>query len=56
MWTNWTMVGTIGICIPMILAMKESYNRLDVDEVNPTMASINVEITVPDPPPSVQAA
>lgn len=30
---NWTMIGSIVVCIPILLLYKESYNRLDLDTV-----------------------
>lgn len=30
---NWTMIGGIVVCIPILLLYTESYNRLDLDTV-----------------------
>ena len=32
-WMNWTMIGSIVVCIPILFLYKESYNRLDLDTV-----------------------
>ncbi|KAK7495629.1 hypothetical protein BaRGS_00013076 [Batillaria attramentaria] len=45
-WTNWTIVGASGICLPLLLLMKEQYNRLEIDEHNP---SLTAEIIIPPP-------
>ena len=31
-WENWALLGAIFVCIPVLCLMKESYNRLSVDE------------------------
>ncbi|KAL4228584.1 Solute carrier 49 member 4 [Mactra antiquata] len=31
MWENWCLIGAIFICVPVLLTMKEKYNRLDID-------------------------
>jgi hypothetical protein len=41
------IVGTSGVCLPLLLLVKEQYNRLTVDELHP---KVNAQITVPDPP------
>jgi hypothetical protein len=46
-WTNWMIVGTSGVCLPLLLLVKEQYNRLTVDELHP---KVNAQITVPAPP------
>ena len=46
LWTSWAIVGTSGVCIPLLLLLKEQYNRLEVDEVR---SSLNVEVDVPPP-------
>ncbi|XP_070174311.1 solute carrier family 49 member 4-like [Littorina saxatilis] len=46
LWMNWTLVGALGLCLPMWVFLKENYNRLAVDEINPSMAAINTEIIV----------
>ena len=33
MWENWCLVGSIGLCLPVLLLLKERYNRLDIDIV-----------------------
>lgn len=45
-WTNWMLVGTSGICLPLLFLMKEKYNRLEIDEHNP---SLTAEIVFPSP-------
>ncbi|XP_064597135.1 solute carrier family 49 member 4 homolog [Liolophura sinensis] len=30
-WTTWSVPGTIFVCIPMLLIVKEKYNRLNMD-------------------------
>ncbi|KAH9496080.1 hypothetical protein Btru_012685 [Bulinus truncatus] len=32
MWMNWTAIGSIVVCLPLILALKGRFNRLEVDE------------------------
>ena len=32
LWMNWTLVGSIAVCIPIILFHRDNYTRLDVDE------------------------
>lgn len=44
MWTNWTMAASSGICIPLLFLMREQYNRLEIDEHNP---SLNTQLIVP---------
>ena len=31
-WENWALLGAIFVCIPVLCLMKESYNRLSIDE------------------------
>jgi len=31
-WMSWTMLGSVAVCIPVLLLHRDSYNRLDVDE------------------------
>lgn len=50
-WTNWTIVGASGICLPLLFLMKEQYNRLQIDEHNP---SLSAEIIIP--PPSAETS
>lgn len=38
-WTNWTLVGACAVCLPLLLLMKEQYNRLDIDEHNPSLTA-----------------
>ncbi|XP_025082550.1 disrupted in renal carcinoma protein 2 homolog [Pomacea canaliculata] len=49
MWTNWTQIGAVACCLPLLLALRERYNRLEVDERLPDMATINIEVVVPAP-------
>ncbi|CAL1545971.1 unnamed protein product [Lymnaea stagnalis] len=38
MWTNWTAIGSIAVCIPLIIMLKGRFNRLEVDEgINPEL-------------------
>ena len=30
-WMNWVSVGGIAVCVPLLLAYKSQYRRLDVD-------------------------
>nr|KAG5703789.1 hypothetical protein BaRGS_009587 [Batillaria attramentaria] len=46
LWMNWTLIGSTAICLPLWLALKERYNRLTVDETNPTLDAINTEINI----------
>ncbi|XP_059165974.1 solute carrier family 49 member 4 homolog [Physella acuta] len=32
MWMNWTVIGSIIVCLPMIAVLKSRFNRLEVDE------------------------
>ncbi|XP_052721868.1 solute carrier family 49 member 4 homolog isoform X1 [Crassostrea angulata] len=32
-WENWTCLGAIASCIPVLFFIKENYNRLEVDEI-----------------------
>lgn len=34
-WENWCLLGAIGSCIPVLLLLKERYNRLEIDENSP---------------------
>lgn len=43
MWTNYTLVASAGICLPLLVVMKESYNRLNLDQHN---IHFNTEIFV----------
>ncbi|XP_060584064.1 solute carrier family 49 member 4 homolog [Ruditapes philippinarum] len=33
MWENWCLVGSVFLCLPVLLLLKERYNRLDIDIV-----------------------
>ena len=46
MWTNYVLVAASGVCLPLLMVMKEEYNRLEIDEHNP---SLNAEIVIPPP-------
>ncbi|KAK7093171.1 solute carrier family 49 member 4 homolog [Littorina saxatilis] len=46
-WMNWTLVGSCAVCVPLLFFMKANYNRLELDEHNP---SLTAEYVV-DPPP-----
>ena len=48
LWMNWVMVGASAVGIPLLFLMKEQYNRLDLDEHNP---SLNAEYVVEPPLP-----
>lgn len=32
MWENWALLGSIFVCVPVLLLLRENYNRLTVDE------------------------
>ncbi|XP_055860563.1 solute carrier family 49 member 4-like isoform X2 [Biomphalaria glabrata] len=49
MWMNWTAIGSIVVCLPMILALKGRFNRLEVDES--VSVQKYVEQAVDSPPP-----
>ncbi|KAL8602558.1 hypothetical protein ACOMHN_065810 [Nucella lapillus] len=51
-WMNWVLVAVCAQCIPLLLVMKVRYNRLDLDEHNPSLTSA---IVVQPPPPSAPA-
>ncbi|XP_046357431.2 solute carrier family 49 member 4-like isoform X1 [Haliotis rufescens] len=34
MWMNWTIIGVIGVCVPVLFLLKDTYNRLELDEAN----------------------
>eukprot|EP00057_Strongylocentrotus_purpuratus_P004747 XP_003729358.1 PREDICTED: disrupted in renal carcinoma protein 2 homolog [Strongylocentrotus purpuratus] len=38
-WLNWVMLGSVIICIPLMIFYKEHYNRLDFDVSHPTQDS-----------------
>lgn len=46
LWTNWMIVGTSGVCLPLLFLLKEKYNRLEIDEHNPSLVA---EITILPP-------
>lgn len=46
LWMNWMLLGSIGICFPALIIMKERYRRLEIDEHNP---SLTAEIYIPTP-------
>ena len=46
MWTNYVLVAASGVCLPLLMVMKEEYNRLEIDEHNP---SLNAEIVIAPP-------
>ncbi len=41
-WMNWALVGSCGICIPMMLFFKEKHKRLAVDEKAGVQSANNV--------------
>ena len=45
-WTNYVLVAATGVCLPVLLVMKEEYNRLEIDEHNP---SLTAEIVISHP-------
>lgn len=49
MWMNWALIGSVGICLPLLLFMKEQYNRMEIDERNPNLENINNEIVIQPP-------
>ncbi|KAK7100800.1 solute carrier family 49 member 4 homolog isoform X2 [Littorina saxatilis] len=49
MWTNWVLAGASAVCLPLLLLMKEQYNRLEIDEHNPRLS---IEVVIPAPQPS----
>ena len=38
-WTNYVLVAATGVCLPVLLVMKEEYNRLEIDEHNPSLTA-----------------
>lgn len=44
-WMNWCLFGVICASIPLLILMKQTFSRADLDEQ---------EIVVPDPNPSTQ--
>ena len=36
---NWTLFGASVVCVPLLFFMKEHYNRLDLDEHNPSLTA-----------------
>ena len=34
-WLNWVMLGSVIMCIPLMIFYKEHYNRLDLDVSHP---------------------
>lgn len=50
-WMNWVMFGSIAASFPMVLAFKERYNRLNVDQHSEVkVASNNKVLSVQIPP------
>ena len=45
MWENWAVLGAIFICVPVLLLLKENYNRLTVDE---SSKEVNIEVKIND--------
>ena len=44
MWENWSLLGGIFVCVPVLLMLKENYNRLTVDESSrPVQVEVNIE-------------
>ena len=44
MWENWSLLGGIFVCVPVLLMLKENYNRLTVDESSrPVKVEVNIE-------------
>lgn len=50
MWMNWMAVGSCAVCIPLLMFLKEQYNRLDLDEFHPTL---NTEYVIESPSTTV---
>lgn len=44
-WMNWTMMGVIFICIPILLTYKETYNRLDIDTTTVEGATVQQQLS-----------
>ncbi|XP_050395913.2 solute carrier family 49 member 4 isoform X2 [Patella vulgata] len=42
MWMNWTLIGATVVCFPLYGMLKETYNRLDIDEDK----TLNSNVTV----------
>ena len=36
MWENWALLGAIFVCVPVLMLLKENYNRLTIDESSQT--------------------
>ena len=45
MWENWALLGAIFVCVPILLFLKEDYNRLNVDE---SSKEISIEVNIND--------
>ena len=44
MWENWSLLGAIFVCVPILLLLKENYNRLTVDESSKEVpVEVNIE-------------
>ncbi|XP_041371393.1 solute carrier family 49 member 4 homolog isoform X2 [Gigantopelta aegis] len=37
MWMNWTVLGAVGICIPLLVLLQESYVRFNIDASTPNL-------------------
>ncbi|XP_076456105.1 solute carrier family 49 member 4-like [Babylonia areolata] len=48
-WMNWVLVGACAQTLPLLLLLRMRYNRLDLDELNP---SLSATLQVPTPPPT----
>ncbi|CAL1534450.1 unnamed protein product [Lymnaea stagnalis] len=47
MWMNWTAIGSIVVCIPLIMALKGRFNRLEVDEGLKKLLCVDQEVIIP---------
>lgn len=47
MWENWALLGSIFVCVPALMLLKENYNRLTVDEAG---RQIPIEVNIDDRP------
>ena len=43
MWENWALIGAIYVCVPVILLLRENYNRLTIDE---SSRQVPIEVNV----------
>lgn len=46
LWMSWTLFGITALAIPVLLMLKERFNRRQVDETYPNPKDLSVEVVV----------